>query len=420
MFSIENRYDFETIDKINEVRFRGLEDYQVGSALFWEFHVKNIKQNHSVLRSFARIMLSSTTKKFVSLNSDSELCFVYSDDYKGHDDYKPWFYNVVSLFSDANCIRTGKTWIAFKWEILRNIMQWIKALNAFFDYKTSVYYASALAKKYSDFIDIKKEVERGNPKVITVIDSSHPTDNLITQYGKRMGIKTVTLQHGIYDDVDFLLRTDNDYYLIFGQQTFELHEMYKFKMDNLKLVGSPRLIGRDVSSGYSVDNNAIAVIMGTYVTEIDDIKMLSAVCSAAENLGMKVIAKLHPGCSREEYPVGTFEKVDQVIISEMSVDEVMEISDFATVTQSTVFVENLINCKPTFVYDCKDCLPIYSIHKEVLFESKDELEELINKARNDAPSMVKSMRDILSYYTETEDVAGKYRNFYNSLCDEAV
>ena len=104
----------------------------------------------------------------------------------------------------------------------------------------------------------------------------------------------------------------------------------------------------------------------------------------------------------------------------MNIDELMKAVDFATVTQSTVFVENLINCKPTFVYNCSECNHPYGKSKEILFETEEELEKLIDNAKRDTVGMVNCMKRVLGYYTVVDNIEKQYRDFYSGLLEEVV
>ena len=408
--------NFELIDNINNSRFRGLEDYEVGSVLFWDINIDSQTQNHSVVRSLARILFSIFVKKYYGDVKEADLCFFYPEDYKNHN-YKEWFNKVEGLFDNTCCITTTGKKLAFKGEILKDVCQWIRVLRKYFDFNTAVFYGSALAKHYSDLIDVRKQIDKCNPKVLTVVDGSHQLDHMVTQYAKMRNIKTVTLQHGVETEVDYAKCVICDYILVFGQQTYELYENIGYDLNRIKKVGMPRLIGKKLADSFTTDKNAIAVIMGAYPTQKDDVRMLSIVKSYAKKHGMKVMAKLHPMCTKEEYPTGTFDGIDEVIISEMSVEELMDKVDYATVTQSTVFLENLLECKPTFVCDCKDCIMTYENSKELIFDSVEDLEELINKAENNPQDMVRIIKETLTYYTEIEKVDEKYREFYNTIRD---
>lgn len=155
------------------------------------------------------------------------------------------------------------------------------------------------------YLSVLQQLKGINPERVVVFADMHPLDNLVSQYFGNTGVKTATMQHGLYVDYgdEHTVNTLNysnvvsQYFLAWGDRTAQLIRQYHPKVKT-KIVGKPALQGL-LDSAKS--HNHFVVLFDQKIYAAQNQALLDIASRVAKQLNLKVVIKLHPTTRREQY-----------------------------------------------------------------------------------------------------------------------
>lgn len=405
--------------ELNRLNFKGLEDIRMGDALYYtilmeERHCKGKVSLIKVLLCVIRELFLGNMSK-IEKETNSKILFLFSSEYADREDYWEWYRKVRNMCVPSILVRScGKKIAILSVRRLLLAKSWYMQLRQVFSARLALYFLRHLVSAYDEFETVKQVLQEENIESIFTLCDAHLSDSMITQWSNNSNVTTVTLQHGIFvAGSDFSL-SHSKYFLSHGQFSLEQAEK-SGKKEGVLRVGMPQIIG-EVLPIKIVKNKLmiIGVLFAGSSIELmrSDIKILEWVLNYATTYGYQVVVKFHPGYEKEEYKID-WTRVSATYSREISVEEFAAKIDFAVVNSSTVFLEMLMKMVPSVVYDESDRL--YENAGELRIRGIDDFHNKLEEYIGEREVFQNNMLKVREYYSETEDVEGKYRRFILEL-----
>lgn len=412
-------YATKIISHINAMCLKHLENVRCGDALF------SIIKTSCIRCSFFNIL-----KLFLyafSLNNLSEkrygddcvkIAFLFSNSSRGRNDHLLKLTNVANICKNRLEFLVKKREFSFKYMFfyfsqIYIVFSWIRVMHETFSYKQAVKYSVILYIAYFDAYLILKSLIRQNIPSLVVTCDHTPLDSILVQKAKQNGIITATLQHGHYEayEGDGFEKSYSDYFLAFGQATIDNAGKYYNSQKYIK-VGMPQFI--DVSIPDKIIKrsfNVFLLIMSGCADE-EIVALRETEKFISKHPSYKRIIKLHPRTTPDIYDYKWLD-LDEVITDEYTVYELINRSDFAVIPSgSTVFTEYMVMLFPAFLFEKeRKAYERLSNREFFRFTNAEELEVLVGKIQSDEMEMEEQMKVARAYFTEIDDIAGKYREF---------
>lgn len=239
--------------------------------------------------------------------------------------------------------------------------------------KLGVYPAFYFYIKIIRYLDVLQQLQNINPERVVVFADMHPLDNLVAQYFGNKGAKTATMQHGLYVDYgdEHTVNTLNyrnvvsQYFLAWGDRTAQLIGEYHPKVQ-AKIVGKPALQGL---IDESVTSKYFAVLFDQKIYATQNQALLDVATQVANQLGLKVLIKLHPTTHREHYHFDNQLEADPGTL--------LETARFCLGHTTSMIYELLRRGMP--VYKLTSPVATHSLPEALQFTDASELLEKINK-----------------------------------------
>ena len=410
----------ELLKKISLQHYSGLEEIDIGQVLFTTVVSASLKSetyNNRVLpivskgKYIIRLCWKIVTLRFrieINGNGKQKIAFLFSNDYGARSDHLKRFHYVTDLIDNSIIFEPGKLKISLKyWKILFYLPQWYRNLmQVFEDNNQSEQCLIVLleAYKYSKAI-IDEIALHSGVNHISVFSDMHPTDNMVIQKCKKIGISTSTMQHGMFSDAS-VLNSYSDYFLGWGQQIEDCFNEAGI-CKNIVQTGFIKLIQEKASE--SIISNKTGRILVIFSTPKEDADVLKIAKRFSKRRGYKLWIKFHPGYIYKDMQCD--EIIERTINTELSVDELTEYTDFALMGNTTVYVEYLLKLFPCFHYKTENS-PFNKISFG-LFEDEVDLEKEVDLFFKDKTYMEKQMKIIREYFTKTDHIEKNYKEFYS-------
>ncbi|MGL5935846.1 MAG: hypothetical protein ACRCZI_09515 [Cetobacterium sp.] len=231
---------------------------------------------------------------------------------------------------------------------------------------------------------IKSRLEKILPEVIITFCDILPIENQIALIGKKLGIKTVTLQHGQYfyykgkdKPIHSILYSDtiSDYFLAWGEYTLKQALKENIKIDGFIKVGSLKNIHTtEINSNLEIaDKNKkiIGIILDNNAGKESNINMISLINEFSKCYNYKYIIRYHPTNIIEDYQKIIDSNYFIKSVKNISDKDYLEMVNFSISHLSSVPIELMKYNHKTFIF--KDIHSNVDLDMNVL-EFKDIVE----------------------------------------------
>lgn len=153
---------------------------------------------------------------------------------------------------------------------------------------------------------IENKLKVAKPDYVMLWNDITPMERAIALVSKKLGITTVEIHHGIYDEI-VPMETGKiaDYVLVWGKYFKDLYvNRYKRKPENIYVLGYPYAIKQHQTAGKKNSHYAVCYLGQSFEiynkkflnTKIETIKKIHEICN---RLGMDFIYRPHPADDRE-------------------------------------------------------------------------------------------------------------------------
>jgi hypothetical protein len=152
--------------------------------------------------------------------------------------------------------------------------------------------------------EIEKKLKVARPDYIVLWNDIVPIERAIILVSKKLGIKTLEIQHGAYDSFNLETGKVADYVLVWGKYFKDLHiKQCKRNPEDIYVLGYPYSMSKnkevESNNNYSIcylSQNLEAYDKNFFNIKIETAKKINEVCN---RLGMQFIYRPHPGDNRE-------------------------------------------------------------------------------------------------------------------------
>lgn len=263
------------------------------------------------LRSRLRVYISEFNKISMRISaSQKQYDFLFFRSLV-RDDYKSFFKEVYEVapgeavvvedYEDKG-LNTKATNLVFKYSKELN-----RRLSAF-----PPLIRKCLIFRMLKYISIVEDLAYIQYRVLVVFGDMQPVENLLVQVAKLNGIKTVTLQHGLYVDYSAMDNVNvvnyknhvSDYFFGWGINTEILLRKY---IQNLNFIhcGKPSIYGLKAFDSYSVKKSLgkldFLLITDQRIFKSYNYSLADIICQVASDLGREVYVRFHPSNDKNEF-----------------------------------------------------------------------------------------------------------------------
>jgi hypothetical protein len=229
-------------------------------------------------------------------------------------------------------------------------------------------------------------------------------ENLAVQLARIFGVKTATMQHGLYVDygsyntinVVNYLNHNSDYFLAWGAETKSLIEKYRADAQ-VVICGNPTLANDETMfSSAEVTGEYILVVLDQVIFKEQNLAMLECVSEYASRSNTPVAVRCHPSDNKENYFTKVPGLLDTGVVSE---------AKFVVGHTTTLLFEILAKGIPTvqFVSD----IPRINLPAELQFNDVESL----TKVELDSQNFVEHSKHYVATCGEQAEM--QYRSFFS-------
>jgi hypothetical protein len=404
------------IESLNKIKFKKLVDVKMGDAfqIYQCFNLDSV----STLKQFFKVVLQSLFDftKTVKNNSCQDHIFFFNS----RNDMRGWFEKLAQIIPMSVFIDNVFTKKRAKFAAIFVFPIWLLEMkNVNMPLKFKLILVNDMLIAYRE-LNLVQWVSNTCISASFVCDFQC-VDSIISQYSNAHDLKTVCLEHGIYSRNSkgkpfSIANSKSQYLLIYGE--FIRNECRICGIDDNRMVnvGTPKLLISSPEKRMKIKSTrTLGVILDGGSNIDNDIHMIRVVLSCAKSIGYKVFVKLHPANKKSEYGNSFPEhEIDRVVTEETNVIEFSKLVDYEICFGSTVFIDNLINLMPTFVFR-SDYKPVLYDLDGLEFHDSKQLEMLLKQYADNPISLEQRLIQIREYYTVTKSVNENYMNFYALL-----
>ncbi|AQZ95278.1 hypothetical protein ACFSB1_18205 [Halopseudomonas phragmitis] len=288
-----------------------------------------------------------------------------------------------------------------------------KLLPRFFSFKADSFYERVfLYLRLCFYYRILAAVSKFEFGVLVLFADMQPTENLLAQYFRRKGKKTVTLQHGLYADyrdyptvnVINYLHQPSEYFLAWGRDTAEL---ICRSGDNRKVVicGKPSVavsspVKKAREEGKAEGLKYFTVVLDQNVFQEQNVEMLGLMVEYAKSKDLIMNVRYHPGNNRRFYA-----DLCAGCVSDLDLDG----SVFVVGHTSSLLHEMMVLGVPVFKF--LSDIPCVTFPDDLVFDSIDDLRKVMGAAREtDFRSL---SNEYIAYFGD--ESLEKYGEFFSAL-----
>lgn len=329
------------------------------------------------------------------------------------EDYKQLMHNIASVIGNQEKIFIEDYLRESVKVAPRGIVVLFQLLPKFFSFRASdlyerIYLYLRLCFYYRHLFALSKY----KFEIIVFFADMQPVENLLAQYFRNKGIKTVTLQHGLYVNyrdyptvnVINYLHQPSEYFLAWGESTADL---IRISGNGRKVVicGKPTIALKalnDCESNLSSENYQpyFTVILDQNMCHAQNIDMLHLLSHFAECVSLEMNVRYHPGNNRAVY-----ESLGLKYYTNLNIQN----STFVVGHTSSMMYEIMLLGIPVFKFASD--IPCVAMPDELIFDSLSRLQEVVNSASK--MDFEKLCTEYIAFFGD--ESLKKYGDFFNAL-----
>lgn len=338
-----------------EYIYKGIYINRILAPMIWSFANSNTAGFRWT--SSALIFCAADVER---LKYDSQNHIVFStfspDDRK---DYKELYYSVINKLGgrvSINELALIKHKYAFTLNSIRNLFHSFRLSLRLNLTLTQKWKLAVYTTYYCNTIDKLETLDLFPKRYLSMFNTAY-LENLLTQFFKRRGIKTYSLQEGIYHifehdfPIDVIqyenLETDN--LLCWGQYSVEEYKRYGIDMERLHTVGYPKsMFMEDLRINESLHKCVVLLSRDNYLST--NLRVIDLLSEYSDRFDFYL--KLHPAADYEFYNKLAKEKGLFMVAKDKTVNECLDnhVFDFGVAVNTTAYYESLLRGLPCLRY----------------------------------------------------------------------
>lgn len=429
----------QMVDRLRFVEFDGLEDYRAQDYFFLPLYLAlatpEVKRplRHCVTPFFG----GSADYNILGCTENPNTILFYSERYRGRRDMDAIIENVEACID-----RPLVFWGIHKRKLdvralsnLRRIRSWNKTLKRLgVNKEKRPYLLGQLARacNFKRFLDEHKTLIGRASSFVTLWDQDYD-EALFTKFCQKMGMKTATLQHGIFygeKEHGNDLRTypycykhlNADYFFAWGECSRQYAAEHNISQEKIVVVGNPKyLSGSKSQSRLAIEKkyDFCLFLDGGYLrNHTKNLRMLKMAQSLCKERNLRALVKAHPDYGEGEQQVrealGNSSAI-KLVDKNASVLELASLADFFIMSGSTVYAEALFLGVPTLRYIQGDAPDVFSRYSLGVFQDESQLIEQFDGIRANLTDFARMQKKIADALCVQEDSPARYRSALDAL-----
>lgn len=415
--------------------FKGLEPYNISKVLsIFSAVCKYSEIETNSFTIFKQILYNCLIDNYIYINEtkpDSKILFFYSHIYYRNDHFNS-FKNIANIIKNKDIVypeklHTQKINIKKFFIIIFFILNWNKSLKEkSIGTNLRLLILNELVELYKFHCIISKIKTNKYNLLVTYYDAS-PLENMVVQYFKQNGVKTATLQHGMFvsrrpelKKIDFegieLSKSISDYFLAWNELTKAEAIKSGINEEKIKVLGIPKYANYKRKKVCKKNRNEFGIILNVVDFDNQNIDLINYANQLAQEFDLKYKVKYHPSFKGNEYEQIIDEKFCNGIFEKtVTIADYINMVEFTLISNSSVFVELVYLKHLTYRLTYNDLSDKYRGITENTFNSKEQLfKNYYSRELGE-----RNMDLIFDYLCTCEDVGESYRNFFDDFqCEE--
>ena len=414
----------KAIDYMAAKSFSGLETFDVGKmmadnlALYDQFGVGQL----SYLKMLIPFICIQT--KFKSAVKHRGGLIIMSDTYAKRIDFRKVEQRLIDIRADLELIEEVKCKKRINRHILVDLFgipKWYRMLRKCGLDKNSTFFLikrmQVCRNLYRQLVD--EHILDDVKYVISQYDA-HDVDNMICQSANKLGIPTITLQHGHFHRSQFIQEDVyrigapfegfvSDYFFAWGNYTKREAVLNGINPNRIIITGS--LKNKDVLA-LEGNHRLFAVILNGRYANDDNERLLKIADELAKKEKMQYIVRPHPTDKKDYVRIG-LSSLFRVSDQKENIYDLASMVSFVICGNSTVVSEMISMQKPVFILRPMGSVDYYEQLNELRFSDVISLEELVIRFRTDP----NGVQEIIRAYKSELFGSDEATSFYNKTID---
>lgn len=326
------------------------------------------------------------------------------------DDYKVFLHDVAGVLS-GNSVRIVEDYQIRKREVnnlalacLREYSHLKELIRA-----KSERVADALLVRLCKYLVVWEQLKTLNAKCVVFFADMQPVEHLLSIYFRGVGLKTVTLQHGLYvnySDLDTVnvinyLHQPSEYFLSWGEHTAQMIGTYHPKNKQI-ICGKPRISVVKETEEKGKSKEYVSLVLDQVLFDDENIELIDIVEKFCLDSSYRLNIRCHPSKTAERY---------ELFPKDCLLDQPLENSEFVIGHTSSLIYECLSAGVKALRY--KTRRPAIDLPENLQFCNLHELKEV---AKNINRYQGREFIDCIG-----EEAGSKYRKALMSIMgDESI
>lgn len=429
------------VEKLKAIKFKGLEEYSADAYLFMPFfwlfsrRITHKRSRHNLTPFFGE----SADYELLGNMDDPRTLLFYSERYQGRKDMD----EIVEHVSEY-AVQPLVFWGVHRKRLdvralgnLRYLCSWNKTLSRLGVEKSDRPLLFAFLARARNFIRYLKKYERFIDKAncfVTLWDQACD-EALFVEFCQKRGMKTATLQHGIFfGSKDFknqilaypleYKHLNADYFLAWGNYSRHCAQELDIPLNKIVVVGNPKY-SSEQSAALRLEksrNKTIAVFLdGVYPESYErNLCMIEMAESLCRERGLHGLVKLHPSYMKVERLMKEVVAATphlSICDGSLLVPDLLSQVDFCIASASTVYAEAVELGTPAFRYVPEGMPDLFAQFDLGVFKNGTELFAWVNAYSRDQKSYLEKQRRIAADLFEPGDSAARYRQVFIALVE---
>lgn len=418
------------IDLLENIIIDDLKDYDLANILYNDIGF-SFDMNYSFIIKNIFKMLFTNYLKIIKKGTDKEvLLFTYVYNRKDHDTYWEHFKGIVEDYQEI-IITYSRSSISFNKNFLKNLIKYIYIFNELKDInyvKSRIW----LSLQIFNAIKIKKSLDKINCKcgiLYTFFDGGFE-GNIMSQYFKKKGATTVTLQHGqcLFRDKNrdrvnqsIILNFISDYCLCKGKfakkQFLEAgvspnRVLPLGNLDSVKKINSSFLKEKEIKNVMCIFLDTPSYPFYDFSTE----ELISVANKYSEKFSFRYYVKPHPADIKKTYNKFINNNFCLGILNNnFSLEEIDKMVDFSIFHASAIYTDMLLIYMKSYKLKTKIKFDIV-LNEFDIFEDENQLNKRVEEWSNMDLTCKKEYYERQNYlYSNPDNVENRYKQFIKSI-----
>jgi hypothetical protein len=375
---------YKRLKNILNIEYKGIYLNRVLSVSIW--NMANDKKISFSWKTSFKIFFSIDVRKLVYNPLENDILSTFSMKRKDHLElYKAVLQKLENRASFNNTIEFG-------WRFSFNPISMIRIIKSVFyclrNEKFSFYEKWKMATYFRHFantIDELDKIDFSSVKKYLSMISMYGFDNLLTQYMKKMEIKTYSLQEGAYSiytinpPIDSICyeNLETDCLLSWGQYSIDEFQKYGISNERLILAGYPKIVHQKSMKVHNKFRKGM-ILLARDSFRSTNILLLNILLKRTNQYLFHV--KLHPSSDYDFYKKYTANAV-QIISQEKTINDCLNDDyDFSIAVNTTTYYEALLRGIPCLRFSDNTFDLMYG--GDDVFYNDEQFDFEINKIMN--------------------------------------